>query len=76
MVSSCGRVFYIIDDAPLFSMRFPCEWKIMARDAFNGKKLWERPVSSWVSKYRIFRAGARPPLFRRFGLKRPAMVMG
>ncbi len=57
MVSARGRVFYIQDVAPLMSLRFPSEWKLIARDAFNGIKLWERPIPNWVYRGRGFRAG-------------------
>jgi len=42
MVSARARVFSIIDEGPLMSLRFPSSWKVVARDAFNGKKLWEK----------------------------------
>jgi hypothetical protein len=57
MVSAQGKVFYIIDNAPLMSLRFPSTWKIVARDAFNGKKLWEKSITKWVDKERTFRTG-------------------
>jgi SAM-dependent methyltransferase len=57
MVSAQGKVFYIVDNAPLMSLRFPSTWKVVARDAFNGKKLWEKSVSTWLDKERTFRTG-------------------
>jgi len=57
MVTAKGRVFYIVDDAPLLSLRFPSTWKVVARDAFNGRKLWEQPILNWVDKMRHFRSG-------------------
>jgi len=57
MVTAKGRVFYIVDDAPLLSLRFPSTWKVIARDAFNGRKLWEQPIPNWVDKMRHFRSG-------------------
>jgi outer membrane protein assembly factor BamB len=57
MVSAQGKIFYIVDNAPLMSLRFPSTWKVVARDAFNGKKLWEKSVPTWLDKERTFRTG-------------------
>ena len=57
MVSAQGKVFYIVDNGPLMSLRFPSTWKVVARDAFNGKKLWEKSVPMWLDKERTFRTG-------------------
>ncbi len=46
-VSAGGRVFYIIDEAPRASILIPPEWKLVARDAFNGTILWKRLIPSW-----------------------------
>ena len=56
-VSADGRLFYINDESPLASIRYLAERKLVARDAFNGTKLWERPVSNWVDHLRHFRSG-------------------
>jgi len=49
MVSAGGRVFYIFDygktgitDGPM-----PSQWRLTARDAFNGVLLWELPIAHW-----------------------------
>lgn len=49
MVSADGRLFYIWDDGPLglADPRFPAHWSLIARDAFNGKTLWKRPLPEW-----------------------------
>lgn len=52
-----GRLFYIVDEAPLASIRFPGDWKLVARDAFNGTLLWKRPIPRWTDHLRHFRAG-------------------
>jgi outer membrane protein assembly factor BamB len=46
-VTSGGRVFYIIDEAPRASILVPPEWSLIARDAFNGTILWKRMIPSW-----------------------------
>jgi len=57
MISANDKVFYIIDDAPQVSYFLPSEWNLIARDAFNGKKLWEKPISKWVSQLRGYKSG-------------------
>ena len=48
-VSVAGRLFYIIDEGPVASVKEPSEWKLVARDAFNGTVLWRRPMGQWHS---------------------------
>ncbi len=64
MVSSAGRVFYIIDEGPISSVFLPPDWKLAARDAFNGVLLWQRPITNWESPLRGFRSGP-PEIGRR-----------
>jgi len=47
VVSSGGGVFYILDEAPRASILIPPQWKLIARDAFNGTVLWKRDIDSW-----------------------------
>jgi outer membrane protein assembly factor BamB len=47
LVSSLGRLFYIIDEGSRVSIELPSHWKLMARDAFNGTVLWERNIDKW-----------------------------
>jgi len=49
VVSAAGRIFYIADRGPIATLRQPAEWKLLARDAYNGILLWERPVGEWFS---------------------------
>jgi len=56
-VTAKGRIYYIVDEAPLASIRFLGDWKLVARDAFNGTLLWKRPISSWNDHLRHFRSG-------------------
>jgi len=48
-VSSRGRLFYVQDEGPIgfVDKRFPDKKSLVARDAFNGKLLWKRPMKSW-----------------------------
>ena len=52
MISDNGRLFYFFDegltgttDAPV-----PERWKLIARDAFNGKLLWKQAVKEWGTR--------------------------
>ncbi len=63
-VSTGGRIFYIIDEAPTSLMSFPPDWHLVARDAFNGTLLWKRPIPTWANYLRPFRSGP-PQLPRR-----------
>jgi len=64
MVTSAGRVFYIIDEGPISSVFLAPKWKLVARDAFSGVLLWQRPISNWESHLRGFRSGP-PEIGRR-----------
>jgi len=56
-VTANGRIFYIIDEAPLASIRFLGDWKLVARDAFNGVLLWKKRIDQWNDHLRHFRSG-------------------
>jgi len=56
-VTAKGRLFYIVDTAPLAFVRFDAQWELVARDAFNGTRLWSRPIPKWSDHLRHFRAG-------------------
>ena len=47
MVSASGRIFYVMDEGPSSSVQLPPEWKLVARDAFNGVVLWRRDIPLW-----------------------------
>ncbi|HID23052.1 MAG TPA: methyltransferase domain-containing protein, partial [Planctomycetaceae bacterium] len=47
VVSAGGRLFYIADEGPTFSVRAPAQWRLVARDAFNGTRLWTRSIDVW-----------------------------
>ncbi|MCP4262552.1 MAG: PQQ-binding-like beta-propeller repeat protein [Planctomycetes bacterium] len=57
MTSSNGRIFYILDEGPTSLVHHPANWKLIARDAFNGKLLWKRDVDSWATHLHLFRSG-------------------
>jgi outer membrane protein assembly factor BamB len=49
LVSSNGRLFYIMDEGSRVSIQLPPQWKLVARDAFNGTVLWKRDIGTWHS---------------------------
>ena len=57
VVSSGGRIFYIVDEAPTAAVILQPQWSLVARDAFNGTILWKRPISNWPWHLRGFRSG-------------------
>ncbi|UCE47170.1 MAG: PQQ-binding-like beta-propeller repeat protein, partial [Phycisphaerales bacterium] len=56
-VSAAGRLFYIIDEGPIASVKAPSKWMLVARDAFNGVLLWKKDISPWEDQLRPFRSG-------------------
>ena len=57
VTSSNGRIFYILDEGEISLIHRPSKWKLIARDAFNGKLLWKRDISRWITQLANFRAG-------------------
>jgi SAM-dependent methyltransferase len=47
LVSASGRLFYILDEGPTASIQLPSQWRLVARDAFNGIILWKRQIEKW-----------------------------
>ncbi len=47
VVSANGRIFTILDEGSRMSIQLPADWKVVARDAFNGKLLWKRSIPEW-----------------------------
>ena len=47
MVTSGGRVFYVIDEGLRNHIFLPARWTLVARDAFNGTILWKKPLADW-----------------------------
>ncbi|NCP33624.1 MAG: hypothetical protein COZ06_06590 [Armatimonadetes bacterium CG_4_10_14_3_um_filter_66_18] len=59
VVSSAGRVFYIVDEAPASSLLCSPEWQVVARDAYNGVLLWRRTIAQWWPHICGWTAGPR-----------------
>ncbi len=49
VVTSGGRIFYLFDQGVvgINGPMMPDTWSLIARDAFNGIKLWEKPLENW-----------------------------
>ena len=47
LVSTGGRMFYIMDEGSRGCLQLPAKWKLIARDAFNGTVLWKRTIPTW-----------------------------
>jgi len=67
-MSAMVTVFYIIDKGPISSVYLPPKWKLVARDAFSGVLLWDRPITNWEAHLRGFRSGP-PEIGRRLVAK-------
>jgi outer membrane protein assembly factor BamB len=62
VVSAQGRLFSIMDMGSRASIHMPPKWRLIARDAFNGIVLWERPIESWFNHLWPLKDGpAQPP---------------
>lgn len=57
LVSTGGRIFYIIDEGPTQAVIAEPQWRLVARDAFNGLLLWKRDLGPWEGHFRVFRSG-------------------
>jgi len=57
MVSTAGRVFYVMDEGPTESIQLPCQFFLTARDAFNGTVLWKRPLTNWFNPLYPLKSG-------------------
>ncbi|MHC4172542.1 MAG: outer membrane protein assembly factor BamB family protein [Planctomycetota bacterium] len=57
LVSSGGRIFYIIDEGLRNHIYLPARWTVVARDAFNGTILWKRRIDQWFPHIWPFKSG-------------------
>ena len=46
-VAEGGRLFYIMDEGSRISILMPAQFKLIARDAFNGTVLWKKDIPLW-----------------------------
>ncbi|MFQ5809206.1 MAG: PQQ-binding-like beta-propeller repeat protein, partial [Armatimonadota bacterium] len=57
LVSANGRLFYIFDEGSTASIQLPAQWRLIARDAFNGTILWKREIDQWNTKQYPLKSG-------------------
>jgi len=57
LVSSNGRIFYLIDEGLRNHIYLPARWAVVARDAFSGTILWKRPIDQWFPHTWPFKSG-------------------
>lgn len=57
LVSTNGRMFYIMDEGSRISIQLPSRWKLIARDAFNGVILWKRDITDWQNQLWPLKSG-------------------
>lgn len=57
LVSSAGRIFYIMDDGPREAILLPSQWSLIARDAMNGTILWKRSIPEWNTQLWPLKSG-------------------
>ncbi len=57
LVSTNGRMFYIMDEGSRISIQLPSKWKLIARDAFNGTILWKREITEWQNQLWPLKSG-------------------
>lgn len=57
LVSTNGRMFYIMDEGSRISVQLPSRWKLIARDAFNGTILWKRDINEWQNQLWPLKSG-------------------
>lgn len=85
MISAGGRIFYIMDEGPTASVILPARWSLIARDAFNGKLLWKKPIQKWDDHLSWFRCmyfqvlrrmvATKTELFVTLGLEAPVSAI-
>jgi outer membrane protein assembly factor BamB len=56
-VTAGGRLFTIMDEGSRISTLLPSDWKLHARDAYNGVPLWTRDIGKWQSNMWPLKSG-------------------
>jgi len=57
MVAANGRMFSIVDEGPRSTIWLPSQWRLVARDAFNGAILWKQPIAEWNTQVWPLKSG-------------------
>ena len=57
LVSAQGRIIYVLDEGSTASVLLPSDWKLVARDAYNGTILWKRNIAHWHTRLWPLKSG-------------------
>jgi len=57
VVTTGGRLFYIVDEGPCASVLWDSDWKLVSRDAYNGVILWKREIDQWTDQLWPLKSG-------------------
>lgn len=57
VVTTGGRLFYIVDEGPRASILWDSDWQLVARDAFNGVILWRKKIDRWTDQLWPLKSG-------------------
>ena len=57
LASNGDCLFYVVDEGPRKSVLLPSDWKLVARDAFNGTILWKRSLPEWFTRLWPLKSG-------------------
>ena len=57
VVTTGGRLFYIVDEGPRASILWDSDWQLVARDAFNGVILWRKEIDRWTDQLWPLKSG-------------------
>ncbi len=57
VVTTGGRIFYIVDEGPRASILWDSDWQVVARDAFNGVILWKKKIGQWTDQLWPLKSG-------------------
>ena len=49
VVTAGGKIYTILDEGSPATILLPPVWKLVARDAFNGLRLWDRSINTWYN---------------------------
>jgi len=57
LVAAETRLFYVFDEGSTASITLPSQWRLIARDAFNGVVLWKRDLPDWWTRFTPLKSG-------------------
>jgi len=74
LVSARGRIFCVVDEGIIGQPRgVPAQWRLVARDAFNGVLLWKRPLPGSTSARCLVAIDEK--VYVAFGHRHPLLIL-